>query len=108
MKDDGDALVQSSINESARRESQDVSLEMDDGQLFAHRSTACSVRGTDDPKPETLPAVIHLPRPPWYWPDLHSLIFFQALKCDLSPLLSTTQLQFWIRNFILIYINIFN
>lgn len=39
---------------------------MDSGQLFAHWSTANSVRGTDDPKPEALPAVIHLPRPPWH------------------------------------------
>lgn len=39
---------------------------MDSGQLFAHWSTASSVRGTDDPKPEALPAVIHLRRPPWH------------------------------------------
>ena len=83
MKDDGDALEQSSIYESTGGESQEGSMEMDGGQLFAHRFTACSVRGTDDPKPETLPAVIHLPRPPWNWPNLHWLIFFQAFKCDL-------------------------
>lgn len=43
------------------------------------------------PKTRNSPAVVHLPRPPWHWPNLHWLIFFQALKCDLSnTFLSTT------------------
>ena len=66
MKDDGDALEQSSIRESKRGKSQEGSMEMDGGQLFAHWSVAGCVRGTDDPKPEALPAVIHPPRPPWH------------------------------------------
>lgn len=84
MKDYGDALEQSSIKESKRGKSQEGSMEVDGGQLFAHWSTTSPVRGTDDPKPESLPAVVHLPRPPWHWPNLYWLIFFQALKCDLS------------------------
>lgn len=64
MKDDGGALEQSSIKESKRGKSQEGRKEMDGGLLFAHWSTPSSVRGTDDPKPETLPAVVHLPRPP--------------------------------------------
>ena len=81
MKNDGDALEQSSIKESTRGKGM---KEMDGGLLFAHWSRASSVRGTDDPKPETLPAVVHLPRPPWHWPNSYWLIFFQALKCDPS------------------------
>lgn len=37
---------------------------MDAGHFFASWFTASSVKGTDDPKPGTLPAVIHLLRPP--------------------------------------------
>lgn len=55
MKDDGEALEQSSIKETKRGKFQQGSMEMDGGLLFAHWSTARSVRGTDDPKPETLP-----------------------------------------------------
>ncbi len=83
------------FKKSKRGKSQEGSMDMDGDLLFAHWSEASSVRGTDDPKPETLPAVVHLPRPPWHWPNLHWLISFQALKCDLSATflyLTTTNL----------------
>lgn len=39
--------------------------------------------GTPDPKPGTLPTVVHLLRPPWLWPHLYWLISIQAFKFDL-------------------------
>lgn len=62
MKDDGDALKQSSIKEIKR---QNLRKE-GNGWRSLVWSTASSVRGTHDPKPETLPTVIYLQRPPWH------------------------------------------
>lgn len=66
MKDDGSAPEQSSIKETERGNSEKGSMEINGGPLFAHWSAASSVMGTDDPKPETLPAVIYPKRPPWH------------------------------------------
>lgn len=61
MKDGGDALKQSSIKEIKRENLRKEG----NGWHSPAWSTASSVRGTHDPKPETLPTVIHHPRPPW-------------------------------------------
>lgn len=37
---------------------------MDPGQLFACWSAASFIKGTDDLKPGSFPAVVHLRRPP--------------------------------------------
>lgn len=51
------------------------------------------------PKPETLPAVIILLRPPWYWPTLHDWSSSKPSTVTFQPLFTSTQQHFRLQTF---------